>query len=386
MALSAYHRRGTILIYGAISLVLFCAFVSLAVDFGRVQLAKTELRRNADAAARAAVANLGSGVTAAQDAAINVASLNPVDGGTITLDRTNDIEFINWDTSTGSFTILTGAAQSSANAVRVWSRRTTANGNPLQLTFARVLGRQTFDVSAFAIAFCQPQYAFVGLDSVTISGNGNVDSYNSSTGDYPPVTSDHRGSLASNGSINLAGNAVIDGDTYLPAGKSVSQSGESTILGSQKVLTQTMVYSAPTLPASYTPLGAVTSTGGDIYLPAGDYYATSVNVSGGATMYFQGPVRLYISGDMTMSGAFFNTYQNKPGNLQIFMLSSRSISLSGQAALYARIYAPLSALTQSGKANVYGSIIAKTLTFSGSWDGGVHFDEAGSGSRITLVR
>src|SRR5689334_17701529 len=134
------HHRGTVLIYAAIALVVFCAFVSFAVDFGRVQLAKTELRRNADGAARAAVANLGSGVTAAQDAAINVASLKPNDGGTLTVNRTGGIGFGTLDTSSGTFTVLTGASQANANAVRVWARRTTTNGNPVQLTFARVLG------------------------------------------------------------------------------------------------------------------------------------------------------------------------------------------------------------------------------------------------------
>jgi hypothetical protein len=132
----------------------------------------------------------------------------------------------------------------------------------------------------------------------------------------------------------------------------------------------------------------VSVTGGSNYVAGGDYYATSVNVSGSATMYLQGPVRLYVSGNLTMSGGYIKTYQNIPANLQIFMLTSgTTISLSGQADLYAKIYAPLSAVTQSGAADLYGSIIAKTLTFSGSWQGGVHFDEAGGGSgQIELVR
>jgi Flp pilus assembly protein TadG len=382
------RQAGTVLVYAAIALVLFCAFVSLAVDFGHVQLAKTELRRNADAAARAAVAKLGSGVTAAQDAAISIASLNSVDGGTLTLNRTSDIDFGSWDTSSGTFTVLTGASQSSANAVRVWARRTTANGNPLQLTFARVLGCQTFDVETSGIAYCSPAYGLVGLNSVTISGNGNTDSYNSSTGTYPPVTSGHLGSIASNGSINLSGNSIVDGNVYLPSGKTASKSAGSTILGSQKVLSTAMVYPAPTLPATYTSLGAVNVTGGSSYVAAGDYYATSVNISGSATMYLQGPVRLYVSGNMTMSGGYIKTYQNIPANLQIFMLTNgTTMSLSGQADLYAKIYAPMSTVTQSGAADIYGSIIAKTLNFSGSWQGGVHFDEAlnGSGGAIQLV-
>ena len=47
-------------------------FVSLAVDLGKVQLAKTELMRTADAASRAAVSELskGSNLTTIQNAAL----------------------------------------------------------------------------------------------------------------------------------------------------------------------------------------------------------------------------------------------------------------------------------------------------------------------------
>jgi hypothetical protein len=272
--------------------------------------------------------------------------------------------------------------------VRVWARRTTANGNPVQLSFARALGRQTLDVETWAIAYLKPNYGLVGLQSVTISGNGNTDSYNSSTGTYPPVTSGHLGSIASNGSITLAGNSIVDGNIYLPSGKTASQSGGSTVLGSQQILSTKMSYAAPTLPATYTPLGAVNVSSGTSYVAGGDYFATSVNISGSATMYLQGPVRLYVSGNMTMSGGYIKTYQNIPANLQIYMLTAgTAMNLTGQADLYAKIYAPLSAVTQSGKADIYGSIIAKTLNFSGSWDGGVHFDEAGgAGGQIQLVQ
>ena len=47
-----------------------------------------------------------------------------------------------------------------------------------------------------------------------------------------------------------------------------------------------------------------------------------------------------------------------------------------QANLYAQIYAPQSDFTQTGQADIYGSVIAKTLTFGGSWQGGIHLDES----------
>src|SRR3954462_13091414 len=85
------RRLGIALVWAMVVMVALCAIASLAVDYGRVQLAKTELHRGADAAARAAVASISKGVTAAQNAAISTAALNKCDGTAIAL-TTSDIE------------------------------------------------------------------------------------------------------------------------------------------------------------------------------------------------------------------------------------------------------------------------------------------------------
>src|SRR5688572_27395339 len=121
-----HSSRGISIVYMSVVIVVICCFVSIGVDYGRVQLAKTELQRNADASARAAVQALRSGVTAAQMAATSVAGSNHVDGIEVALDPNQDIEFGTWDTTARSFAVLSGAARSTANAVRVTARRTTA--------------------------------------------------------------------------------------------------------------------------------------------------------------------------------------------------------------------------------------------------------------------
>ena len=52
---------GMALVYGIVMVTVLLAFASLAVDLGRVQLAKTELRQAADAAARYAVTGIDDG-------------------------------------------------------------------------------------------------------------------------------------------------------------------------------------------------------------------------------------------------------------------------------------------------------------------------------------
>src|SRR4051812_33726095 len=52
------RRTGAVMIYMAVAMTAFAGIVSLAVDWGQTQLAKTELQAAADAAARAGAAGL----------------------------------------------------------------------------------------------------------------------------------------------------------------------------------------------------------------------------------------------------------------------------------------------------------------------------------------
>jgi len=134
-----------VIVLGAV-LIGFCA---LAVDLSRAQTAKTELRRVADAAARAGAVNLSNGDAAVLNAAATVAAQNLVDGSSVTLNTATDVQFINW-VGPGNYTVVSHA--SSANAVRVYTRRTSATGNPIPMLFASVLGKSTLDVWASSIA------------------------------------------------------------------------------------------------------------------------------------------------------------------------------------------------------------------------------------------
>src|SRR5688500_10003820 len=104
-------RRGIAAVYSILMLVALCGLVSMGVDLGRVQLAKTELRAAADAAARAGVAGLATSVAQARSDALAVAAANMCDGSAVALDPTLDIEFGSWNDATRTFTVLSGAAQ-----------------------------------------------------------------------------------------------------------------------------------------------------------------------------------------------------------------------------------------------------------------------------------
>ena len=72
------RHRGSSLIYALIAMAAMIAVLSLGVDLGRVQLAKTELRGAADAAARYAATGLSDGTATSR--AISSAAENGVDG------------------------------------------------------------------------------------------------------------------------------------------------------------------------------------------------------------------------------------------------------------------------------------------------------------------
>jgi len=157
-SLGRFRHRGVTLIYVAVMMTALCAFASLAVDYGRVQLCKTELRRAADAAARAGAAGLATSPAAAQALALQYASLNMADGIPVALDITQgDIQLGSWVTDpTGKvaphFQVLTGNATLNANAVCVTAHRAASRGTALPLLFAQLLGSYSCDVTGVSIA------------------------------------------------------------------------------------------------------------------------------------------------------------------------------------------------------------------------------------------
>src|SRR5688500_14686800 len=98
--------RGVAMWMTVVFIAVGLAIASVAVDYGRVQMGKTQLRMAADAAARAGITQIGSTITNVQDLAAQIALANKCDGTPIVLDKANDIEFLDWDTTTRTYTVL----------------------------------------------------------------------------------------------------------------------------------------------------------------------------------------------------------------------------------------------------------------------------------------
>lgn len=178
-------------------MVPLLAMTALVIDVGFMYKTRRELQGAADAAALSSVADLPNAGTVKLTAQ-QYATANHPGHGTIVAPGDVDLGF--WDTSTRSFT----AGGLPLNAVRVTARRSDANGNPLQLFFAGVIGRPQADVGATAVAALEAaEVAEVIPLSLRDPGFGPVD---------PEILEDNAGkpgpSKPANGSFFQVGERV----------------------------------------------------------------------------------------------------------------------------------------------------------------------------------
>ncbi len=142
-----YRRRAVAIVTIAVTVPVLLGFAALTVDVGWMYNVRAQLQHTADAAAHAGALLLPVDGQSARAAAHQAAVTNYPGSGTILADA--DLLLGNWDSEFGVFT--TGGEP--VNAVRVTTRRSEANGNPVDLFFAGILGRYYTDTSAAATAY-----------------------------------------------------------------------------------------------------------------------------------------------------------------------------------------------------------------------------------------
>jgi hypothetical protein len=240
---------------------------------------------------------------------------------------------------------------------------------------------------------------FFATNSVSLSGSGFIDSYNSAAGTYasqvgPSGYASSTGNVASNGGISLSGSAKIHGNASPGPGYSVT-GNVGSVTGSTSPETTPYVLApyvySPPIPPGPAFAGSKTFT-------AGSYRYSTFTVPGGKSVTFQGHVILYVDGNFTMSGSGYGTLaagatleiyhgtgtftvsgggllntDQKPHNLSIHSATTSAVTVSGSAAFYGSLYAPSAPLTSSGGSGLYGSAKAKTITITG---GSEHFDSS----------
>lgn len=166
-------RRGVSLLYTAIIIIALFAIISLAVDYGTVQLAKSQLQSTTDAAALAAASGLPLSSTEARSRAKTIGSSNKINGSPLTL-LDSDIEFGTWDRNSNTFTVLTGAQEGLANAVRINSQLTDARSTSVKLAFAPVIGFGKKELRSTSIAGFAQSADVVLVQDITNSFSAEI--------------------------------------------------------------------------------------------------------------------------------------------------------------------------------------------------------------------
>lgn len=268
----------------------------------------------------------------------------------------------------------------------------------------------------------------VAKGNVIFTGSADVDSYDSSLGDWNSSSNrSDKATVATNATVQLSGSALIYG--YVATGGTwPSVGGSGRIYGatspSNPLVDATRVRTdfntnladatAPTDPAyslgAYTIGGSGSSTlprTGDLPGPNGRYLytCTSLSISGSGFLSIKGPVDLIVTGNVTVGGSGYlaiggsgstnpslNLYS--PGTVDIGgsgMVNNtatpakatiwgtratgsgtQTIAVTGSGAFKGTIYAPNANIALSGSGDVYGAVVGNTVTLSGSST--VHYD------------
>jgi hypothetical protein len=245
------------MIYVIISLVAMLSFCSLAVDWGRVQTGKTEIRRAADAAARVAAAFLPQGTANVRTNAEAVALQNKVDGtGLVIPDSGITIGIWNKNThtfsGTGSYDDVT-----TFQAVQVTALR------QIPLMFGAVVGRSSCQVTATSVAALMavqaPAQQFISAQSnLWLAGEPKGTLGSQPDGGYSSAAHPYKYDVAGDPSIAYGQPGGPDSavaSNYGPSGKVVS-----TDFNNQEIYNSVRQFSLTVTPGSIIQINNVTGT------------------------------------------------------------------------------------------------------------------------------
>lgn len=212
------HRRGNVLVLTTVCIFALVGFMSLAVDYGRVTVARAELQTAVDAATRHAartMRSLNGDQSAASASAAAVFAESKVDGAAPSFQPNSDMTLGIWNSNDETFTPATIAQ--GANAVRVQAAVVLGN-QQRPLTLLSVLrGPVTLNADCIAMVSGVTSDTYVsakgnpwlaGMPSGSISNNLRPDA---------PSVHDFAGSnpndISSPGMINLADAHIVGGQT-----------------------------------------------------------------------------------------------------------------------------------------------------------------------------
>jgi len=185
-------HTGSALPYIVVAMIALVGVASIGVDWGHVEMVKTDMQRCADATARGYVElylQSGQNTAIASGAQLYSAADNPVDSNSGIAPKVT-VTWGAWNTSTKTFSANWGGP--GTPAVKVTVARNAANGNSIPLTWAAVLGHGFCDVQVSAVAAVMggqsAPFTVPGTSDPYLDGMppGSTASYDDNTSNAPP--------------------------------------------------------------------------------------------------------------------------------------------------------------------------------------------------------
>lgn len=255
------------------------------------------------------------------------------------------------------------------------------------------------------------RFAVFGDKSVTVNGSNYIDSFDSSLGAYhwnpnPSPLANVGTNGKDPGVMSFIGNSTVYGNLQVGPGGSTSTSisttggasytGQSSVSSKRFPLVQVVVPSslssqpdngnAPAgsggghggggLPSPLTPgvydnmkiQGQSTIVLNGIY-----YFKGNISLAGGAQLVVNGPTTIYVDGTVDLAGGSLTNNTGIAKNFHILGTDScTSVSMVGGSQAYAAVYARKADVAVRGNADLFGSLVGKTITDSGNAP--IHYD------------
>ena len=195
------RQQGTVILICVVGMVGLIALAALATDVGHVWAARTQLQAATDSSAMAGAGDLFDHANAqltlpeATAAAQSYGAQNQADHKSVQI-VAGDIVFGDWDLATETFTPLSGTPSdpSQVTAVQVLGRLDGTQNGPVPTVLARVVGRNSFDVTTTAIGYLGFQGTFppgtvdlpITIDCCAIGGQSCDGNYCDIVTNTPP--------------------------------------------------------------------------------------------------------------------------------------------------------------------------------------------------------
>lgn len=375
---SMHLNRGFILITSYLLLSVLSIF-SLAL-FSRSNAHRVTIERNKN---RIVAFNMAE---AGLDLALTQLATNPAYTGTN--------GYVSMDTNTvrGGYQVTVTVAANNPNVRQI----ATSGFSPSNVNTTR--GYETRAITSFAQLGASSNYdhAVFARNSVQMSGNALLDSYDSRLGPYQNQVATNRGHLGTNnnraGFVMISGNANVKGNVTVGPGAplTVTKSGNAQAdaptgpgsvitMSGNSIIQSVGGLSEPKTFAPVTPpptnLGALNLSGNTIQqLQSGAYRYSSMSITGNAQLVPLGPVQIYVDGTVNVAGNGIVTVENKPSNLFLYSTGTATVKLSGNGNFYGVVHSPNSEVQHTGNGHIYGAVLSNNYHESGN--GKVHYDEA----------